>query len=126
MLGLLRTPISFDNSYGTEDPTDPTAYIYADGTQRNYRGGGGYDNPYWTINQNPFNDDVNRMFGNAEIQYDPASWINITYRVGADFYSDRRKYVFAINSRALPAGQINDDQIFNTDCMIKYMVDPIG
>lgn len=115
MLGMLRTPISFDNSYGTEDPTDPQAYIYADGTQRNYRGGGGYDNPYWTINQNPFTDDVNRMFGNAEIQYDPASWINITYRVGADFYSDRRKYVFAINSRALPAGQINDDQIFNRE-----------
>ena len=35
----------------------------ADGSQRNYRAGGGYDNPYWTINMNPFTDQVNRLFG---------------------------------------------------------------
>jgi TonB-linked SusC/RagA family outer membrane protein len=39
MLGLLRTPPSFDNAQGYEFP---------DGTQRTYRHGGGYDNPYWT------------------------------------------------------------------------------
>ncbi|MBC8046763.1 MAG: SusC/RagA family TonB-linked outer membrane protein [Fimbriimonadaceae bacterium] len=127
MLGLLRTPITFDNSNGSDDPTDPAAYIYADGTQRNYRGGGGYDNPYWTINQNPFVDDVNRMFGNAEIQYDPISWLNITYRAGADFYSDRRKQIFALNSRGFPAGQINDDNIFsreiNSDLLVTLKKD---
>lgn len=122
MLGLLRTPMSFDNSNGSDDPTDPNAFMYEDGTQRNYRGGGGYDNPYWTINQNPFNDDVNRMFGNVELQYDPLPWLNVTYRAGADFYSDRRKQVFALNSRAFPDGQINDDQIFyreiNSDLLV--------
>ncbi|MFN0275496.1 MAG: SusC/RagA family TonB-linked outer membrane protein [Chitinophagales bacterium] len=127
MLGLLRTPITFDNSNGSDDPEDESAYKYPDGTQRNYRGGGGYDNPYWTINENPFTDDVNRMFGNAEVQYDPASWVNITYRAGADFYSDRRKYVFAINSRANPAGQINDDQIFSravsSDLLVTFKKD---
>ena len=115
MLGLLRTPISFDDANGTSDPEDSTAYEFPDGTQRNYRGGGGYDNPYWTINKNPFTDDVNRMYGNTEIQYDPWAWLNITYRLGADFYTDRRKQVFAIHSRAFSAGQIDDDNLFNRE-----------
>ncbi|MCY7408877.1 MAG: SusC/RagA family TonB-linked outer membrane protein [Chitinophagales bacterium] len=106
MLDLLRTPISFDNSNGKDDPIDPSAYIFADGTQRNYRGGVGYDNPYWTINQNPFQDDVNRVYGFGEVNYSPWSWLRITERLGNDFYSDRRTQQFAINSRAYTAGQI--------------------
>lgn len=113
MLGLLRTPISFDNANGSDDPAnDESAFIMPDGTQRNYRGGGGYDNPYWTVNQNPFTDDVNRMFGYADVSYDPAPWINVFYRLGTDFYSDRRRQVFEIGSRATPAGRIFEDQHF--------------
>ncbi|MEI7802413.1 MAG: SusC/RagA family TonB-linked outer membrane protein, partial [Bacteroidota bacterium] len=106
MLGLLRTPISFDNSNGVTDVTDPAAYILADGRQRNYRGGGGYDNPYWTINQSPFNDNVNRVYGYGQVDYLPVSWLNLTYRLGTDNYSDYRKQYFAIGSRTLPGGQI--------------------
>lgn len=106
MLDLLRTAISFDNSNGSDDPADPSAYILSDGTQRNYRGGVGYDNPYWTINQNPFNDDVNRMFGYGQIDYSPVSWLKFTERIGADFYEDNRHQQFAINSGATPDGQI--------------------
>lgn len=112
MLDLIRTPISFDNSNGSDDPTDPSAYILEDGSQRNYRAGVGYDNPYWTINQNPFNDDVNRMYGYAEVGFSPWSWLKLTERLGADFYSDRRSQIFAINSRATPDGQIFDQAYF--------------
>lgn len=122
MLGLLRTPPTFDNSNGVSDPSDPASYLLPDGSQRNYRGGGGYDNPYWTINQNPFNDDVNRMFGYGELDYNATDWLDFTYRLGADFYSDRRKQIFAINSRAFPSGQVDEDQIFfrqiNSDLLI--------
>ncbi|MBL0139482.1 MAG: SusC/RagA family TonB-linked outer membrane protein [Bacteroidetes bacterium] len=112
MLDLLRTPISFDNSGGYSDPEAAGAYILADGTQRNYRGGAGYDNPYWTINQNPFNDDVNRMYGSVQGDYKATSWLSLTYRIGSDFYSDRRKQVFALGSRAVPDGQIFHQDIF--------------
>lgn len=113
MLGLLRTPISFDNSNGLSDPSDPAAYILADGvTQRNYRGGGGYDNPYWTINQNPFVDDVNRVYGYGEVNFTPWTWLKLTERLGNDFYSDRRNQHFAIGSRTLPAGQIFQQDYF--------------
>ncbi|MCS6917737.1 MAG: SusC/RagA family TonB-linked outer membrane protein [Chitinophagales bacterium] len=112
MLDLLRTPPSFDNSNGSDDPTDPSAYILPDGTQRNYRGGVGYDNPYWTINLNPFTDDVNRMYGFAEVNYSPWSWLRITERLGNDFYSDRRRQQFAINSRSYPDGQVFTQDYF--------------
>jgi TonB-linked SusC/RagA family outer membrane protein len=106
MLDLLRTPISFDNSNGSDDPSDPSAFIFADGSQRNYRGGVGYDNPYWTINQAPFTDDVDRMYGYGEVNYSPFTWLKFTERIGTDFYSDSRNQHFAINSRAVPDGQI--------------------
>ncbi|HTL81951.1 MAG TPA: carboxypeptidase-like regulatory domain-containing protein, partial [Bacteroidia bacterium] len=112
MLDLTRTPVSFDNSNGSDDPEDPKAYMFDDGTQRNYRGGGGYDNPYWTINKNPFNDDVNRVFGYTELSYDPITWLSFKYRVGTDMYTDRRKQAFDIYSRAAPAGQIFQDNYF--------------
>lgn len=105
MLGLMRSPNSFDNSNGVEDPTDEAAYLLADGTQRNYRGGGGYDNPYWTINKNPFTDQVNRVYGFTSVTYDVTNWLNIFYRLGTDAYSDDRQQVFAEGSRAAPAGR---------------------
>ncbi|MCB9232645.1 MAG: SusC/RagA family TonB-linked outer membrane protein [Bacteroidia bacterium] len=111
MLGLARTPISFDNANGLEDPiNNPLSYTRPDGTQRNYRGGGGYDNPYWTINNNPFEDDVNRVYGYMDASYDVTSWLNVFYRLGTDFYSDRRTSSFEIGSRTSPAGRIYEEQ----------------
>lgn len=110
MLGLMRTPASFDNSNGVSDPSDPAAYLNADGTQRNYRGGGGYDNPYWTINRNPFEDNVNRTFGYVQLEYVPLDWLKVNYRLGLDTYSDRREQIFAVYSRTLPNGRIINDQ----------------
>lgn len=116
MLGLLRTPASFDNANGFDDPVEtPEAYQFADGSQRNYRGGGGYDNPFWTVNKNLLEDEVNRIIGNAQVNYMPVDWINVTYRVGTDFYSDRRKNHFAIGSRAFTAGQVSEDNHFVRD-----------
>ncbi len=112
MLDLLRTPISFDNSNGSDDPKNSSAYILEDGSQRNYRGGVGYDNPYWTINQNPYNDKVDRMFGVTQADYKALPWLNFTYRVGTDFYSDKRKQLLAINSRAFPGGKIFKNDYF--------------
>ena len=109
MLGLLRTPPSFDNSNGVDDPTDPAAYLNADGTQRNYRAGGGYDNPFWTINQNPFTDEVNRLFGYTKFDWSPVKGLLVSYRYGIDQYSDVRKQVIAINSRTFPGGSIYDE-----------------
>ncbi len=114
MLGLTRTAPSFDNSngLGSDAVNNSAAYILPDGSQRNYRGGGGYDNPYWTINQNPLNDNVNRIIGNISLEYRPTSWLTLMYRPGIDFYSDFRKQHFAIGSRTVTAGRVFEDQFF--------------
>ena len=106
MLGLLRTPITFDNSNGATDPKDQAAYLLADGTQRSYRGGGGYDNPYWTINQNPAKDQVNRIYGFTSVTYDITKWLSAFGRVGTDAYSDNRQQALAQGSATAPAGRL--------------------
>jgi len=87
MLGLLRTPINFDNSNGLSDASDRGAYMFPDGSQRTFRGTGIYDNPYYTINQNLFTENTNRIFGNIFATYDINSWLSITDRIGTDVYS---------------------------------------
>ena len=121
MLGLLRTPISFDNANGLSDPANYTlqdainagenanAYQFLDGTQRNYRGGGGYDNPFWVANNAPFFDDVNRFYGNIKASYKFSDWVSLNALVGTDVYSDNRIQRFEIGSRNVTAGQVIED-----------------
>jgi len=115
MLGLLRTPPTFDNSYGLSNAADnEAAYVIAStGGQRNYRGGAGYDNPYWTVNRNPFNEDVNRIFGNVQASYQLFDWMSIVYRLGGDAYSQDSKNFYDINSNAFPAGKGIVNEYFN-------------
>ncbi len=106
MLGLLRTAPNFDNSAG---------YQFPDGTQRAYRGGSIYDNPFFTVNKNFATDEVNRLIGYAQLTYDPAPWLNFTYRVGTDTYGDDRIFRNAINSSTLQDGQVINQTIRSTD-----------
>ena len=116
LLGMYRTPVTFDNTNGL-DPSkavnDPSAYVFADGRQRNYRGGGGYDNPYWIVNNALRNEGVDRMFGNVKIDYKFSDWANLSLNIGTDMTSDVRQQHFEINSRTQPSGGITHDE-FNT------------
>lgn len=44
------------------------------------------DNPYWSVHKNPVTNNVNRFIGTAQISYDAFEWLNLSYRVGTDFY----------------------------------------
>lgn len=113
LLGLLRTSPSFDNANGLENPADSTSsYTMPDGTQRNYRGGGGYDNPFWIINNAPRTDETNRFNGSLNINYNLDPWLNFNATVGTDFYSDRRIQNFEIGSRTAVSGRIIEDDYF--------------
>lgn len=98
MLGLMRSPASFDLSGGYEN---------TDGSQRTYYAV--YDNPYWTVHKNTYRSNVNRMLGNVSAKYMFAPWIDLTYRVGTDFYSDNRKGIKAIGSNDFEQGKITQD-----------------
>ncbi len=122
MLGLLRTPPTFDNSFGLSDAAnDERSYVIEEtGQQRNYRGGGAsYDNPYWTVNRNPFTELLNRVIGNFQANYQFADWIGATWRFGGDVYGQDAKNFYDINSNAFPQGLgiINDyfNNQYNSD-----------
>ena len=112
MLGLLRTPVTFDNTNGLTEPynsSDPSAYQFADGSQRSYRAGFGYDNPYWVINNSPFVDDVDRVYGSLRLSYPIHQWLTLASTIGTDMYADNRKQEFEIGSNTVRPGQVRED-----------------
>ncbi|WP_420318236.1 SusC/RagA family TonB-linked outer membrane protein [Ekhidna sp.] len=112
LLGLYRTPASFDNSngFGNDAYNQPSSYIFPDGQQRNYRGGGGYDNPYWVVNNALRFETVHRTFGNFQTNYKVSDWVNFGMNIGTDITNDDRKQEFEINSRTNPNGTIILDE----------------
>lgn len=52
---------------------------------------GYYENPYWTIDNNRYKSVLDRIQGNIEAVYSPAKWVDVTYRLGTDVYTDQRK-----------------------------------
>ncbi|MCH7409300.1 SusC/RagA family TonB-linked outer membrane protein [Belliella sp. DSM 111904] len=125
--GLYRTPPSFDNSAG---------FVYPSGIQRNFRGAldGSQpfspDNPFWTVNNNPYNDNVNRFISYLLTEITPTSWLTITHRLGFDFANEDRTQIWAPSSAggdavaasgALGGRIVEDnytDRIINSDFII--------
>ena len=108
MLGLLRTPPTFNNAAGYVFSSD---YLLPDGSpvpsagnERSYRHGIYYDNPYWTANENHYMDAVNRLIGSAQVDYLANKWLSFTYRIGMDWYQRKIDDDLAVGSSTQPAG----------------------
>ncbi len=110
MLGLMRTPPTFNDAYGYRFTGD-----YRHGQQRTYRNGKGYDNPYWVANMINYNDEVNRIFGTFTTEWNIKPWLKITYRGGLDFYNYYSTNNFAIHSVGQPEGYASPNEYFNMD-----------
>ncbi len=128
MLGLLRTAPTFDNGngkIGQAAADDVSTYVQSNGDQRSYRNGI-YDNPYWTVNRNPFKDDVNRIIGNVFANYEITSDLAFNIKMGVDQYSDSRNSAFDIQTNAFRfvAGSVDQRKInnrdFNLDATVTY------
>ena len=65
---------------------DVSDYQNADGSQKYV----GTNNPIWGTANNKLKGDVNRFIGGASLSYDPAKWLNLSYRFGVDTYNDNR------------------------------------
>ena len=87
MLGLLRMPASYDIRNWQYDQTGYNRTYYSI-----------YDNPLYSVNKNTYNDNVNRVFGNTYVSYNPLSWLDINYKLGIDQYSQRSTQVYAVSS----------------------------
>ncbi len=126
MLTLLRNTPTFDaaNGYtnGQEAADDVSTYEFPDGSQRAYRGGV-YDSPFWVVNNNPFQDEVNRVIGYTAIDYKILDWLSVSYKLGLDAYSERYNSAFNIGSATLRAGEVNqlarNSKDLNSDFLVK-------
>lgn len=124
MLGLLRCTPTFDNSngHGKDGYKYADSYMFDDGSPRRYAT---YDNPYWTVNKNLLTDIVDRIIGYAMVVYNPVKDLTISYRLGDDLYSDKRKGHTALLSANIPEGQQEEDHHYNnslnSDLTINYM-----
>ena len=68
---------------------DLTGLPYYDPSNGNQLFYGGEDNPYWSIDNVRYNDEVNRFFGNVGIKYKLTSWLSADAKVGADMYTTK-------------------------------------
>ncbi|MCU0352260.1 MAG: SusC/RagA family TonB-linked outer membrane protein [Cytophagales bacterium] len=57
------------------------------------------DNPLWTIENNRYNDRVDRILGNINLQYNFTDWLNVNYKIGTDAFIQNFKGTDAIGSR---------------------------
>ena len=98
---------------------DLTSYR-TQGTYKTITGGNnfslpGTDNPYFDAFENPLTSNLNRFIGNVNIGYDINKWLNLSYRLGGDMYTDRRKQIFAITSGRVPAGNVREEMFFRSE-----------
>lgn len=124
-LGLFRNPITFDignGLTGNAASSSPSSYMLENGRQRAFRGNGRYDNPFWSINRNPFEDKVNRLVQNLHIDYKPLEWFKASYKIGLDAYNDNRKNAYDINSGTHRKGQINLFHIQSSNINSDFLV----
>lgn len=120
---LQRGTIGGNNSgmatlLGLARSIDLTSYR-VNGTYKNPDGTNNFvlagDNPYFDQFENPSNSNLNRFTGNINIGYDALSWLNISYRLGADMYTDRRKQIFAKSSNRVPNGNVREEMFFRNE-----------
>ena len=128
---LVRTPPSFDNSFGNGKGGDAakiaSSYMLPSDSERDYRGGTpGYDNPYWSVNENTFTSTLNRVIGYTQLDYNLTQDITLTWRLGGDIYSqsDKNYYNPLSNTLNYEGGGVflstYVNSLVNSDAIVTY------
>jgi len=119
LLGSYRTPPDFNNQPYMVNYIDANGNVYPN-QQRSYRNpagnpnnGPGYNNPFFVMNKDHNTSVVNRIFGDTHLSYDPTSWLNITERLGLDYYVDHRNQLFPVGDATQPAGSYTQQDLSN-------------
>ncbi|MEO1256620.1 MAG: SusC/RagA family TonB-linked outer membrane protein, partial [Bacteroidota bacterium] len=129
MLGLVRNTPTFDiglGKTGQEAADFRDAYQYPNGGQRSYRDGI-YDNPYWVVNKNFTEDNVNRIIGYTALNYEVMPGLNVQYKIGIDNFIDSRvAAVERVQNNDLSIewspGQVVNREINSTDLNSDFIV----
>ena len=79
-------------------------YLKPDGTQKTYSN----NNPWYSAATDKFRSNVNRLIGSVDFTYSPFTWMQATYRLGMDYYSDART-VTAPGPQGIPGEILGGD-----------------
>jgi len=67
-----------------------------------------YSNPYFIANENTVSQNRNRIFGNVNLKYTFLKYFTFNYRIGNDYYNDRRKLKIAYGTNGTPYGSYQE------------------
>jgi TonB-linked SusC/RagA family outer membrane protein len=119
-LGGWRTPATYDNQrYIDETSGLHASYRLPRPTAAQTIVTRGYDNPLWVINRQDNGSQVGRSFGNLNLAYTAADWLNFGYTIGADYTSDERIEALPKSSSSFPTGQVRRGNF------VSYIVDQL-
>jgi len=88
--------------------------------------GSGVDNPYWSVENNLFTSNVDRLAASFNVGKDINDWLNVTYRVGYNTFNDRRNQTINKGSAAgaQNIGRVVLDNIYfaelNSDLLLTF------
>ncbi|WP_162428637.1 SusC/RagA family TonB-linked outer membrane protein [Pontibacter pudoricolor] len=86
------------------------------------------DNPYWTIANNTYEDEVNRIIGNVNFGYDILPWLSANYKLGVDTYNfvakgyDQIGAKGAANTSAAGTGGIYDQSFLSRNINSNFIL----
>lgn len=69
-----------------------------DGSQRMFYSDQTFDNPYWSLENSPNDNKVNRLIGIVSINYNFLNDFNLSYKLGTDYFSETSKRVIGTGS----------------------------
>jgi TonB-linked SusC/RagA family outer membrane protein len=105
MIAALRSPPDFNNlPYIHPETGYHRSFRYVDATE--LRRTRGFDNPFFVMHEHVNTSDVDRVYGNIKLEYDPFDWLNISNTIGSDYSIDARLMVYPPSTSAYYNGRM--------------------
>ncbi len=114
--GIMMAPTSYDlKGIPYCEPGDPYSQVHFRSVT--------FDNPYWVAENNTFNEETNRFFGNGNLAFNmdltPSLKINAKYQIGMDYYTTHFQDIFGYGSKG-QQGVIEDSG--ETDATLNQLI----
>jgi TonB-linked SusC/RagA family outer membrane protein len=107
LLGALRTPPEFNNSYYLDSLSGlHRSYRFPNPSPSSLQLDRGFDNPFFTINNKGNSNELGRFIGNVNLDYTPIEWLTLRYTLGGDYYGDQRLQALPFTSGGEPDGSV--------------------
>jgi TonB-linked SusC/RagA family outer membrane protein len=108
MLGGMRTGAQFNNKYYLDSTSGlHRSYRFPNPSAASLTTPRAFDNPFWAAYLQPATSDLNRVYGNVDINWNPNDWLTVQWTPGIDYYTDQRLEAFPFTSSQYPAGDVN-------------------